>query len=180
MTTSAAAAAPLKRAQELAGGAATLAVIAAVIIAITAALSDLAAPALRALRDGEVTPDIEGALNLLRAVAAFSVLAAPNFMLAGALFVLSQVLDEYGKGQFFTVRASVNVRKAAEWALWALAFEIMISPTLFSWITQQGRGFIWNMEAFELGLVAFAGFVMVLGRVLEAAARIKEENDEIV
>ena len=29
-------------------------------------------------------------------------------------------------------------------------------------------------------LIAFAAFVMVLGRVLEAAARIKEENDEIV
>lgn len=49
-----------------------------------------------------------------------------------------------------------------------------------SWITQEGRGFIWQMEAFDIGLTAFAAFIMVLGRVLEAAAKIKAENDEIV
>lgn len=175
----AAAVAPLERAQKLAGGAATLAVIAAILIAIGAA-ADVAGPAVRALRDGEVTPDWEGALNLVRAVGAFTVLALPGFLLAGALLDLSRVLDEYGKGQFFTLRASAGVRKAAEGALWALAFKVLISPTVFSWITQEGRGFIWHFEPFDLGLMAFAAFVAVLGRVLEAAARIKEENEQIV
>lgn len=174
-----AAAVPLDRAKSLAGVTATIAVVAAVIITI-GAVAQVAAPGFAALAAREVTPDVEGALNLFRAIGGFLVLAMPSFLLAGALLDLSRVLDEYGKGQFFTLRASAGVRKAGEAALWALAAKIVISPTLYSWITQEGRGFIWHMEPFDLGLIAFAAFVMVLGRVLEAAAKIKQENDEIV
>lgn len=170
-----AAVAPLDRAQQLAGATATIAVIAAILITI-GAVANVVAPAMRA----EVRADWRGALDILRAVGGFVVLAMPSFLLAGALLDLSRVLDEYGKGQFFTLRASAGVRKAGESALWALAAKIVISPTLYSWITHEGRGFIWHMEPFDLGLIAFAAFVMVLGRVLEAAARIKEENDQIV
>jgi len=173
-------AAPLARAQKLAGGAATVAVVGAILIAIGAVGREIVPPAVEALRSGEVTPDLAGVLNFIRAVGAFVVLAVPSFLLAGALLDLSKVLDEYGKGQFFTLRASAGVRKAAEGALWALAFKVVASPTIFSWITQEGRGFIWRFETFDLGLMAFAAFVAVLGRVLEAAARIKQENDEIV
>ncbi len=174
-----AAAAPLQRAQELAGGAATAAVVGAVLISL-GAVAEGASPALDALRSQQVTFDLRGFLELLRVFGLFWVLALPSFLLAGALLDLSKVLDEYGKGQFFTLKASAGVRKAAEGALWALAFKIVASPTIYSWITQEGRGFIWHFEPFDLGLIAFAAFVMVLGRVLEAAARIKEENDEIV
>src|SRR5262245_21733089 len=140
-----AAAAPLERAQKLAELAATFAVIAAMLIAV-GSVADVAAPGLRELREGEVTPDWAGALNLFRAIGASIVLALPGFLLAGALLDLKAVLDEYGKGQFFTLRASKGVRKAGEAALWALAFKIVASPTLYSWITQEGRGFIWHME----------------------------------
>lgn len=175
-----AATAPLKRAQELAGGAATVAVVGAILIALGAIAREIVAPGAEALRAAVVTPDWQGALAVLHAVGAFTILALPSLILAGALLDLSKVLDEYGKGHFFTLRASVGVRSAAEGALWALAFKIVGSPTLYSWITQEGRGFIWHMEPFDVGLVAFAAFVAVLGRVLEAAARIKQENDEIV
>jgi len=175
-----AAAAPLARAQKLAGGAAAFAVIGAILIVIGAVGREVVAPAADVLRSREITPDLRGALNLFNAAGVYWVLALPSFLMAGALLDLSKVLDEYGKGQFFTLRASAGVRKAGEGALWALAFKILISPTLFSWITQEGRGFVWHMEPFDLGLIAFAGFVMVLGRVLEAAARIKDEHDQIV
>ncbi|MGD9980936.1 MAG: DUF2975 domain-containing protein [Hyphomonadaceae bacterium] len=175
-----AAIAPLARAQKLAGGAATVAVIGAILLVIGAVGREIIPPAAEALRSQEVTPDLGGALNLFRAVGAFVVLALPSFILAGALLELSKVLDEYGKGQFFTLRASAGVRKAAESALWALGFKIVGSPTIYSWITHEGRGFIWHMEAFDFGLIAFAAFVAVLGRVIEAAARIKEENEQII
>ena len=132
-------AAPLVRAQKLAEGAATVAVVAAVIIVLSAVGSDIVAPAAEVLRSREVTPDLRGALNLIGAIATFWILALPSLLLAGAVFELSKVLGEYAKGQFFTVRASAGVRKAAELALWALAFKIVISPTVFSWITQEGR-----------------------------------------
>lgn len=175
-----AAVAPLERAQKLAGGAATFAVVAAILIVIGAVGREVVGPAAEVLRNREVTPDLAGVAAIINAVGVFWIMALPSFLLAGALLDLSRVLDEYGKGQFFTLRASAGVRKAGEAAIWALAFNIVISPTLYSWITHEGRGFIWNMEPFDLGLIAFAGFVMVLGRVLEAAAGIKQENDEIV
>ncbi|MFZ4122852.1 MAG: DUF2975 domain-containing protein [Caulobacterales bacterium] len=174
-----AAAAPLERAQQLAGGAATVAVVGAVLIALAAVAGEVD-PVITTLRNREVTPDLQGIANLIKAVGVFWLMALPSFLLAGALLDLSKVLDEYGKGQFFTLKASVHVRKAGEGAIWALVFKIVASPTIVSWITQEGRGFIWQMEAFDIGLIAFAAFVMVLGRVLEAAAKIKAENDEIV
>ncbi|MEZ5958169.1 MAG: DUF2975 domain-containing protein [Hyphomonadaceae bacterium] len=175
-----AAVAPLKRAQQLADGAATVAVIGAVLVALGAIAREVVVPGAAALRAEVVTADWNGVLTVIRAVGAFIVLALPSLLLAGALLDLSKVLEEYGKGRFFTLRASAGVRKAAEGALWALGFKIVGSPTIYSWITQEGRGFIWRMEPFDWGLIAFAAFVAVLGRVLEAAARIKEENDEIV
>jgi len=174
-----AAAAPLERAQQLAGGAATVAVVGAVLIALAAVAGEVD-PVITTLRNREVTPDLQGVANLINAVGVFWLMALPSFLLAGALLDLSKVLEEYGKGQFFTLKASAHVRKAGEGAIWALVFKIVASPTIVSWITHEGRGFIWNMEAFDVGLVAFAAFVMVLGRVLEAAAKIKAENDEIV
>lgn len=174
------AAAPLARAQQLAGGAATMAVVGAILLVIGAVGRDIVPPAVQALRSGEVTADLQGAFNLLRAVGAFIVLALPSFILASALLDLGKVLDEYGRGQFFTVRASAGVRAAAEAALWALGFKIVGSPTIYSWIAQEGRGFAWRMEPFDFGLIAFAAFVAVLGRVLEAAARIKEDHEQIV
>lgn len=174
-----AALAPLQRAQQLAGGAATAAVVGAILIAL-AAVAKGASPALAALAEQQVTFDLAGILAALCALALFWVLALPSFFLAGALLDLSKVLDEYGKGHFFTMKASVGVRKAAEGALWALGFKVVGSPTIYSWITHEGRGFIWHVESFDIGLIGFAAFVAVLGRVLEAAARIKSENDEIV
>lgn len=174
-----AALAPLQRAQQLAGGAATAAIVGAILIVLGAVAQNLS-PALEALRTHEVTFTLAGILDLVNAFVRFWVLALPSFLLAWALTDLSKVLDEYGKGHFFTLKASSGIRKAAEGALWALGFKVVGSPTIYSWITQEGRGFIWHFEPFDLGLIAFAAFVAVLGRVLEAAARIKEENDEIV
>ncbi|MBC7770178.1 MAG: DUF2975 domain-containing protein [Phycisphaerales bacterium] len=174
-----AATAPLDRAKELAGGAATVAIVAAVLIVIGAVAGEID-PIIGVFRNREATPDMQGVANVVTAVGVFWLMALPSFLLAGALIDLSKVLDEYGKGQFFTLKASAHVRKAGEGAIWALVFKIVASPTIVSWITHEGRGFIWHMEPFDLGLVAFAAFVMVLGRVLEAAAKIKQENDEIV
>lgn len=94
-----AAAAPLERAQQLAGGAATVAVVGAVLIALAAVAGEVD-PVITTLRNREVTPDLQGVANLINAVGVFSLMALPSFLLAGALLDLSKVLDEYGKGQF--------------------------------------------------------------------------------
>lgn len=173
------AAAPLARAQSIAGGAATAALVGAGLIALAGVAGEVD-PVLAALRAEEATPDLRGAGVVLTAIGVFTLMAMPSLLLAGALLDLGKVLDAYAKGAFFTAKASAGVRKAGEGALWALGFKVVATPTLVSWITHEGRGVTWRIEAFDIGLIAFAAFVMILGRVLEAAAHIKAENDEII
>lgn len=175
-----AAVAPQARAQKLATTASTVATIAAIIIGIAAVTDTLAAPALEALARTEARWDWASVGDLVRAILMHLILALPSFLMAGALYELAHVLNAYAEGRFFTLDASKALRKAGESALWAMAFKIVASPTIHSWVSQESRGFIWTFESFDLGLIAFAAAVMVLGRVLEAATAIKAENDEIV
>src|SRR5690606_9951730 len=122
-------AAPLQRAQKLASAASTVAVIAAIMLAITAAL-DVAAPGLRALPG--LTPGWEGTLALLHIIGGQLLLALPSFILAGVCFDLSRVLRDYAEGRFFTRRASAGVSKAGEGILWAMAFKCLLSPALYA------------------------------------------------
>ena len=172
-------AAPLARAQKLAQGSSVVAVIAAITLAITAAL-DVAAPGLRALPD--LTPGWAGTHALITIIGAQLLLALPSFILAGVCFDLSRVLGEYAQGRVFTRRASAGVRKAGEGVLWAMAFQCVLSPTLHSFVAEggAGRNFTLRLETFDLGLIALGFFIMVMGRVLQAAAALKAESDEIV
>ncbi|HRO02752.1 MAG TPA: DUF2975 domain-containing protein [Terricaulis sp.] len=172
-------AAPLARAQQLAQASSVVAVIAAIMLAITAAL-DVAAPGLRALPD--LAPGLEGTLALLHILGAQAILALPSFILAGVCFDLSRVLRAYAAGHIFTRRASAGVRKAGEGILWAMAFKCLLSPALYSIVAEHARGNVFNLrfETFDLGLIALGFFIMVMGRVLQAAAALKAENDEIV
>lgn len=174
----AAVAAPLLHAQKLAQASSTIAVIAAVVLAITAAL-DAAVPGLRALPD--LTPGWDGTFALIRVIGAQLLLALPEFILAGVCFDLSRVLREYADGRFFTARASAGVRKVGEGILYAMAFRCVLSPTLYSiFAADAGRAFTVKFDTFDLGVVALGFFVMVMGRVLQAAAALKAEHDQIV
>lgn len=176
---------PLERARKLAGVASVLAVVAVVLILVTAlldvlapALRDVIAPMLRG--EGGLTFDGAGLRQLIRVLGASLISAAPSFLLAGALGELCKVLKEYEHGRFFSLGAALGVRMTGEWALWALGFKILLAPTLLGYVTGEGRGFVLHFETFDLALIAFAAFVMLMGRVLEAAAAIKAENEEIV
>lgn len=175
----AAVAAPLEHAQKLAQASSTIAVIAAVVLAITAAL-DAAVPGLRALPD--LTPGWAGTSALIRVVGAQLLLVLPELILAGVCFDLSRVLGEYAGGRFFTRRASAGVRKVGEGILYAMAFRCVLSPTLHSIVAADsgGRAFTLKFDTFDLGVVALGFFVMVMGRVLQAAAALKAEHDQIV
>ena len=171
--------APLARARKLAGAASTGAVVAAAMMEVTALL-DVAAPALRAL--GALAPGWHGAAELLRIIGAQWLLALPSFILAGVCVDLSRVLGEYGRGRFFTRRASSGVRKAGEGVLIAMLFHCLLSPSLYQIVMAEGRGRVFDLriETFDFGLIALGLFLMVMGRVLQAAVALKAENDQIV
>lgn len=166
--------APLSRAQRLASGADLWVIVGVTFILASTAVEFFAAP-LRELLGGGVT-----ARSLFTTIGARAVLAMPNVLLAVALWRLKFVLEEYERANFFTSGASHAVRSAGEWALWAMGYKIVAAQTLYGWITQTSRSIDFNYESFDLGLIAFAGFVTLLGRVLEAASAIKQENDQIV
>ncbi|WP_395645584.1 DUF2975 domain-containing protein [Terricaulis sp.] len=166
--------APLSRAQKLASGTGAWVTVGVVLVLASTAV-EFFAPPLRQLFAGDVTWR-----SLVQTVGAQAVLATPNVLLAIALWQLKTVLDEYERANFFTNRASHAVRRAGEWALWAMGYKIVAAGTLYGWIMQTSRGIDINYESFDLGLIAFAGFVMLAGRVLEAATAIKQENDQIV
>jgi Protein of unknown function (DUF2975) len=171
-----AAVAPLARAQKLAETASWLA-LAAIVMIVLSTLNELSlGQALEKAREGAS----DSVFTLIKTVARNSILAAPAWLLVGALFDLRVALREYENGRFFSVKSSAAVRSAGEWTLYALGAKIIGAPTLYAWVSGQPGGFHFNYESFDLGLVAIAAFVMMIGRVLEAAAALKAENDEIV
>lgn len=172
--------APLERAQKLAAGARVVAVVVSVIVIVAAVTRIMIPPMLEMLRGAELTANWRGIVHFVTTMLAYALLAAPSFMLAGAIRELGDVLDEYSAGRFFTLKSGKAVRKAGEAALLAMAFKIVLSPTLFGFVIGEQRGVVWDYEPFDLGLIAFAAFVMVAGRVLEAAAAIKADSDEII
>jgi hypothetical protein len=166
--------APLSRAQKLASGAGAWVTVGIVVLVATTVAEQIGAPLLEGFGENPKWQDV------VRTLAGNLVLAMPSILLACALWELKKVLDEYERASFFTHRASRAVRHAGEWALWALGYKIIAAQTLYGFITQTSRRIEINFESFDLGLIAFAGFVMLVGRVLEAATAIKKENDEIV
>lgn len=172
-------AAPLARARKLAEGSGVVAVIAAILLIVLAVI-EVGAPALVALRD--LPPGWQGAASMINLVGGRLLLAAPAILLAWVCLDLHRVLDEYAAGRFFTLRASVGVRKAGEGLLWAMAFKCAISPWLYAIVIEGQRGGPppVRFETFDFGLIALGFFVTVMGRVLQAAAALKAESDEII
>ncbi|HRE43363.1 MAG TPA: DUF2975 domain-containing protein [Terricaulis sp.] len=174
-----AAAAPLARAQKLAAASQVIAIIAAIMLSVSAAV-DVFLPPLTRL--GGLEPGWAGTFALINLIGARAILAAPVIILASVCLDLRKVLSDYAEGRFFTLRAAKGVRKTGEGVLWAMAFKCVISPTLYGLVAEGARGGPpeVRIESFDLGLIALGFFIMMIGRVLEAAAAIKAENDEIV
>ncbi len=170
--------APLARAQKLAETANWLALAAIVMIVLSTVGEFFVGPVLERI---ETFDQLRAAfVSLLIVVAINAILATPAFLLVGALSDMRVALTEYEGGRFFSGKANHAVRSAGEWTLYALGMKIVGAPTLHSWVEREHGGIQINYESFDLGLIAFAAFVVLVGRVLEAAAAIKAENDEIV
>jgi hypothetical protein len=170
--------APLARAQKLAETANWLALGAIVLILLSTVGEFLVGPVIERVETLE--GGIRAVLAILNVVMINTILASPALLLVGALFDMRVAITEYEAGRFFSVKANHAVRSAGEWTLYAIGMKVVGAPTLHSWVTGDARGIRINYESFDLGLVAFAAFVVLVGRLLEAAAAIKAENDEIV
>ena len=167
---------PLERAQKLARLANGLALVALIVILVATVIRDIAVPIVINLRD-MMQPERE--LAIVKMVLAQMVIVWPNLLLVGALAELRHVLSEYGAGRFFTAKAAGGVRRAGEAVLWAVGIKAVLAPTLLFYLGAESELGM-NFTTFELAFGAIGLFVMLVGRVLEAAAAIKADSDQIV
>lgn len=167
--------APLQRAQEQAKSAHVLVSIGVLILVLTAAL-DVIVPLFRALRDNELGTLGDG----VTLVGLGLIAATPLVFFAIALAYLNHALEAYRQGEFFSLRSAGALREAGLWSIAALAMKIAGAPTMTQWIAHRQSGLTFDFDRFDFGVLGLALALTLLGRVMEAAAAIKADSDQIV
>jgi hypothetical protein len=161
----------LHRARRIASLAHVVAVVACVLIVVMI-VAQSAIPAFTAYFSGE-----GGSASRLKSALTALIPALPLVFFFFSLFRLRQALDHYSDGEFFSPKPGRHIAGAGVSAVLALAAAI-VAPALQAWTA--GTRFPFEIEPVMAAMLAFALFVMIVGRILEAAAAIKAENDEIV
>ena len=162
----------LGRARRIASMAHVVAIVACALIALMI-LAESAIPAGDALFSSEgVFAD-----RLNRALIAM-IPALPLALFFVSLFRLRQALDHYSDGQFFSPKPARHIAGAGINAVLALLAAALVAPALQAWV--EGARFHIRVEPLMAAMLAFALCVTIVGRILEAAAEIKAENDQIV
>ena len=163
----------LSKAQELAKTAQVFAIIALVTLGLSI-LFNTALPAVRIV--------VDHAMPWRSRVTEIGLLAVQNLpalLLLGAVNRLHFALKHYGEGDFFSKVASSRVAEAGDYALQAMVALILIVPNLTQWIRHRG-GFDIRLEPEYYGMLAFALFIAMVGRILSAATTLKEDNEGFV
>jgi hypothetical protein len=163
----------LKQAQQIAATAQVLAVIALVIITITIVFK-VGGPITAALF-GDAKPWREH----VNTIGLVLIAMLPTFLFYESINQLRHALKLYGAGEFFSAAAASRVAQAGDYAIGAIVAMILVVPNLMLWVTKRG-GFEWRFESELIGMLAFALFVAVVGRILAAATQLKTENDSFV
>jgi hypothetical protein len=166
---------PLQRAEQQAKSAHVFVSIAVIILVLTAAV-DVVIPFFRALRGNEIE-SLSAGVNL---IGVGLIAATPIVFFAIALSHLNQALDAYRQGQFFSLRSAGSLREAGVWSVTALIMKIAGAPTLIQWVGQRESGLTFDLDRFDFGVLGLALAIVLIGRVMEAAAAIKADSDQIV
>lgn len=170
---------PLQAVRGQAATASVLALVAAIVLIVTAVATYFFAPAFEYLRELRTEPAL-GPFWIFEVIALQFFLALPLFLFADALGSLRRALDEYAAGRFFSEKAGAAVSRAGQIALVAMVFKVAASPTIHASIEAASLAPRLDFDAVDLAVIAFALFVAAVGRVLVAAAAIKADNDQIV
>lgn len=163
----------LKKAQKIAETAQVFAIFALVVILITIVAKGGAAIGSALLADEVDWRERANEIGLML------ISLLPAFLSYQAVNRLRQALVHYAAGEFFSTAASACVAKAGEYATETMIAMILIVPNLTLWVKAQG-GFDIRVEPAYLGMLTFALFVSVVGRILGAATQLKAENDAFV
>jgi len=160
----------LQRARRIASLAHVVAIVACVLIVVMLVQSVIPALTTYFSAEGSSASRLNGALTAL-------IPALPLVFFFFSLFRLRQALDHYSDGEFFSPKPGRHIAGAGICAVLALA-AVIAAPALQAWAA--GTRIPFELEPVMAAMLAFALFVMIVGRILEAAAAIKAENDQIV
>jgi len=163
----------LEKARQLAGTAQLCAVAALVVIAVSIAHT-LGAPLWELFVKGE-----SSRREQLLALSHLVLSALPAILLFEAVQQLSRALKHYENGEFFGREAPQRVARAGDLAMQAMLAAMVVVPTLTRWLDSRG-GFDLRLEPEFIGMLAFALFISLAGRILQAAAGLKDENDAFI
>ncbi len=163
----------LSKAQDLAKTAHVFAILALIFVGL-AILSNTGLPMLRVISTQGLTWTErinESGLLLVQTL--------PAILLCLSINQLIKALQEYSEGEFFSHQASTHVARSGDYAVQAMVAAMLIVPNLSLWISHNG-GFDIRIENEFIGMLAFAIFIATVGRILTAAATLKQENESFI
>lgn len=163
----------LDKAQSLSNSAHVFAVIALVIIGLSV-LTTAIIPIIQLIGERELPWK-----ELVNESGLLLVQILPATLLYTSINQLRYALERYSAGEFFSETASKRVAAAGDYAIEALVAVMLIVPNLTQWI-QHNAGFELRIESEYIGMLAFAIFIAVVGRILSAAAFLEQENESFV
>lgn len=120
----------------------------------------------------------------LRELARHVLEAAPAIILSLALWETRAYLGRLAKGELWGASTARLLGRVGETLLLAALASVLIVPTLSNWIEGHFGGFNYDFRADDLCL-AGVGLLLslisrVIGNVVQVAASLKAENDQIV
>jgi hypothetical protein len=110
--------------------------------------------------------------------------AGPPVALAWALWDTRGYLGRLSKGEVWGPATALLLGRVGDSLLWAAALGMFVVPSLQNWIDGGFSGFDWRFDAEYLVLAGLGLLLSLIARVVrnvvEVAAALKAENDEIV
>ncbi len=105
---------------------------------------------------------------------------APTLIIIGVLGDFAGLFGRTGEGEVFSPRNFKALRSAGGGLIWAAAASAIIVPSVLSWTTGDGRGFIWDVNDLALGTGAMGLAILGLSHVFAEGIRLKAESDQII
>jgi len=151
----------------------------------------VAAIVLIAVMLGSVAADIAGKVgamvvkqenwkDVLQAFLLALLVNTPTLIIVGVLGDFAGLFGRTGEGEVFSVRNLKALRNAGSGLIWAAAASAIIVPSVLSWTTGDGRGFIWHFNDLALGTGAMGLAILGLGHVFAEGIRLKTYSDQII
>lgn len=151
------------------------------VVAAVLTLGDLTVATLPYLLLGSEHGDYAGSLADL--VGDHLLDVTPVIPLLWALWETRAYLGRLSKGEVWGPATMVMLGRIGDALLWSSALAVFVVPTLSNWV-RGGFDFDWRFEASPLALAGLGLLLSLIARVVrnvvEVAATLKAENDQIV